>query len=274
MIPKDYITEWRQTAPWVLDAQVEQDLVISRALVEIYSSPTLAKKLAFRGGTAMFKLNFPPVRYSEDIDLVQVEAAPIGEVIDALRSRLDSWLGQPKRKSGDGGVTLSYRFNSEDGIPLRLKVEINTREHFSVLGFTRIPFTVENRWFSGNAEILTFEVEELLATKLRALYQRKKGRDIFDLWYAFNRAAIAPDPEKTVRAFLHYMDQEGHHISRAMFEQNLDEKRQDISFSADIRPLLASDDDWSFDAAFTFVAGTLLPLLPGEPWQKPQKLKR
>ena len=35
MIAKDYITEWRAHAPWVTDAQVEQDLVISRALVEI-----------------------------------------------------------------------------------------------------------------------------------------------------------------------------------------------------------------------------------------------
>jgi hypothetical protein len=42
MIPRDYITEWRQQARWTQDAQVEQDLIISRALVEIFSQPFLA----------------------------------------------------------------------------------------------------------------------------------------------------------------------------------------------------------------------------------------
>ena len=75
MIPRDYITEWRVEAPWVQDSQVEQDLVISRALVEIFSHPLLSESLAFRGGTALYKLHIrPAARYSEDIDLVQIEA--------------------------------------------------------------------------------------------------------------------------------------------------------------------------------------------------------
>ena len=51
MIPRDYISEWRTEAPWVQDFQVEQDLVISRALVEIFSHRHLRDALAFRGGT-------------------------------------------------------------------------------------------------------------------------------------------------------------------------------------------------------------------------------
>lgn len=60
MIPKDFITEWRDRAPWVSDRQVEQDLVISRALVELFSHPTIANTLAFRGGTALYKLHLRP----------------------------------------------------------------------------------------------------------------------------------------------------------------------------------------------------------------------
>ncbi len=79
MIPRDYIIEWRVEAPWVQDSQVEQDLVISRALVEIFSHPLLSRSLAFRGGTALYKLHIrPAARYSEDIDLVQIEAEPAG----------------------------------------------------------------------------------------------------------------------------------------------------------------------------------------------------
>ncbi|MYG19306.1 MAG: hypothetical protein F4208_07005 [Gemmatimonadales bacterium] len=56
MIPRDYITAWRTRAPWAQDAQVEQDLVLSRALVEIFSHPLLSEGLAMRGGTAIYKL--------------------------------------------------------------------------------------------------------------------------------------------------------------------------------------------------------------------------
>ena len=79
MIPRDFITEWRQHASWTEDSQVEQDLIICRALVEIFSVDATARTLAFRGGTALHKLHLPPAaRYSEDIDLVQMAAGPIG----------------------------------------------------------------------------------------------------------------------------------------------------------------------------------------------------
>jgi predicted nucleotidyltransferase component of viral defense system len=71
LIDRAYITEWQQTAPWSQRYQVEQDLIICRALVEIFNHPLLAEQLAFRGGTALFKLHLPPARYSEDIDLVK-----------------------------------------------------------------------------------------------------------------------------------------------------------------------------------------------------------
>jgi predicted nucleotidyltransferase component of viral defense system len=193
MIPRDYITEWRAIAPWVPDWQVEQDLVISRALVDIFTHPLISKSLAFRGGTALYKMHIkPPARYSEDIDLVQVTAEPIGPVMEALRERLDSWLGKPQWKQNEGRVTLNYRFGSEDVPPLnlRLKVEINSREHFSVFGFTKMPFSVSSRWYSGSAGITTYELNELLGTKLRALYQRRKGRDLFDLAVALENPAV------------------------------------------------------------------------------------
>jgi hypothetical protein len=79
MIPRAAITAWRPSAPWSTDAQVEQDLVLSRAIVEIFSDPTLASALVFRGGTALHKLFLAPAqRYSEDIDLVQAAPGPIG----------------------------------------------------------------------------------------------------------------------------------------------------------------------------------------------------
>ena len=217
MIPQADIVAWRQIAPWADDGMVEQDLVLSRALIEIFSDTHLAEALAFRGGTALHKLMLsPPARYSEDIDLVQVRPGPIGSLLDGIRTRF-TWLGEPRRDQGETNVTLMYRFESE--IPpirrLRLKIEIQTREHFSVYGHVTRPVSVSSRWFSGRAEVRTFEIDELLATKLRALYQRRYGRDLFDLWDAHRRVRV--DPVRVITAFESYLDRQGLKVTRAEF---------------------------------------------------------
>lgn len=266
MIPQDFISEWKKAAPWSQNDHVEQDLIICRALVEIFSHPDLAANLAFRGGTALFKLHLPPVRYSEDIDLVQVHPGPIGAVMSALQEKLNPWLGNPKRKQGEGRVTLTYRVTSEEGAPLKLKVEINSREHFTVLGFEKRDFAVDSRWFSGSASILTYPLDELLGTKVRALYQRKKGRDLFDLWTAF--ATAKAQPERVIDCFLRYMENEGRRVSRAEFERNLLAKLDDPRFIADIEPLVVADSGFDLPRAAEFVLNQLVPLIPGEPWQR------
>lgn len=250
VIPADFITEWRGQARWVESSQVEQDLVISRALVEIFDDDRLAESLAFRGGTALYKLHLTPgPRYSEDIDLVQKTAEPIGPTIDRLRSRLDSWLGDPKRSFKQGRVTLIYRFSSEGlpPLPLRLKVEINSREHFAVLGFKAKGFAVHSRWYAGGSEVSTYALDELLGTKLRALYQRKKGRDLFDLWWAGQHATI--DLDRVVHCFSEYLRADGLRVSRAEMEANLSGKLKDRRFMADLQPLLAPGIEWDLEDA-------------------------
>ncbi len=265
MISNAYIKEWRNSAPWPKNDQVEQDLIISRALVEIFREPLAAENLAFRGGTALYKLYMPPVRYSEDIDLVQVHPGPIGLLMDALKEVLNPWLGDPKRKQSEGRITLIYRMTAESGLPLKLKVEINSREHFSVLGLEKRNLDIRSRWFSGSAPVLTYRLDELLGTKMRALYQRKKGRDLFDLWQALT--ATSANLQSVVNCFLHYMEQEGHKISRAAFEQNLIGKLNDATFTEDVQPLLITGTVFDFRKAAEQVMNQLLPLMPGEPWQ-------
>ncbi len=268
MIPQAHITAWRAVVPWADDAQVEQDLVLSRAVIEIFSEPTLAEQIALRGGTALNKLFIQPAsRYSEDIDLVQTQAGPIGPLLDAIRGRLDSWLGKPTRSRAVGGVALVYRFESEIAPvrPLRLKIEINTREHFALLGFQHPRLSVENSWFAGATAVTTYVLDELLATKLQALYQRRKGRDLFDLWLCISRKLL--DPERVVACFTEYMKREGHPVSRAEFEQNLDEKQSFPSFLEDIAPLLSAAVQYDAAEAMRLVLGILIPQLQGDPWR-------
>ena len=87
MIPNFYLAEWRQNVPWPLDSQVEQDLIISHALVNLYQQPKIQKSLLFRGGTALNKLFFDQsMKYLEDIDFVQISPEPIGEILDNIHT--------------------------------------------------------------------------------------------------------------------------------------------------------------------------------------------
>ena len=254
MIPRAYIDAWRSHAPWRSDAKVEQDLIVCRSLVAVFQHPVLSRQLVFRGGTALHKLYFHPARrYSEDIDLIQLEAGPIGPIFDALCATLEPLLGKPQRKQGPGVVKLTYRMTSEipPNLPLKLKVEINSREHFAVLGVQRKSFTMESAWFTGMCELPTFTLEELLATKLRALYQRRKGRDLFDLWLGLTEGKA--DPQQIVSIFRQYMEFGGRRISRNEFTANLADKRQHPAFAEDLSDLLPVGQHYDFDAGFTIV---------------------
>ncbi len=262
MIPRAYIDAWRAQAPWRSDAKVEQDLIICRAIVGIFSNPVLSKHFVFRGGTALHKLFFsPPRRYSEDIDLVQVAGGPIGPIFDALGKTLTPILGTPQRKQGPGVATLTYRMMSESPpvIPLKLKVEINSREHFSVLGAQKKPFAIASPWFTGRCDVSTFSLDELLATKLRALYQRRKGRDLYDLWLGLTEGKV--DAQQMISTFRKYMEFAGLQVSRAEFVENLAAKRQHPGFTSDLGDLLPVGTEYDFKEGFAVVEREIVPRL-------------
>lgn len=240
MIPIAHIIHWRQFAPWSDDLQVEQDLILSRIIVEIFSDPFLSKELAFRGGTALHKLFFTASpRYSEDIDLVRTGTGAIKEIIDALHNVLNPWLGEPKTERNVSSFKMRYFFAPESvpNMKVRIKIEINTRESFTIFGYLMKSFGVESDWFTGKTQVRTFQLEELIATKLRALYQRKKGRDLFDLWLALKEQKF--DIAKAVNAFNEYIKKQESVITRKLFEKNLQEKLQDYSFTSAMNRLLS-----------------------------------
>ncbi len=132
--------------PWPDARQIEQDLIICRALCDLFNAPALKDKIAFRGGTAINKLLFKqPLRYSEDIDLVQTQAEPIGTTVDAIREAL-SWFGKCNREQAGHSMRLIFKFTPEADpqATLKLKVEINTREHEHLFGIKSYPFAVES----------------------------------------------------------------------------------------------------------------------------------
>lgn len=269
MIPTAFLQAWSGKTPWPDMRQIEQDLIICRSLCDLFNASALRGKLAFRGGTAINKLLFrQPLRYSEDIDLVQTQPEPIGHTVDAVRDAL-AWLGKCNREQAEHSIHLVFRFTPEVDAQatLRLKVEINTREHSSLLGLRHYPFAVANDWYEAQTEIASFEPEELFGTKLRALLQRRRSRDLFDLHQGLEQLDLVP--EKVIACFCHYLGLEGKPITRAMAERRMLEKLT-RSLTDDISPMLPAGVRWSdADAvhAFERVWTDLIGRIRGEPWK-------
>jgi len=252
MIPVHFIEAWRDQANWQNAIQVEQDLVISRALVDLYNDPHIQDTLVFRGGTALNKLFLkPPARYSEDIDFVQKRPEPIGKTLDTLRNLLKPWLGEPASKITQRSAKLIYKYETINNTPAKLKIEINTTEHFQVLPLKIEPFIMHSEWFQGKTNIITYEIDELMATKLKAVYQRRKGRDLFDLWHVLSKNLINLD--QVIDIFNQYCTHDGVSISGEQFKQNLNLKRQNKDFQSDMNLLLPINAAWNFEEAFDYI---------------------
>jgi len=280
MIPAQNIVAWGNLVPWTDARQVEQDLVVSRALVEIFSDSMLREALRFRGGTALNKLHFPaPLRYSEDIDLVRTSHGPIGPVLDRLRVVLEPWLGRARFEQSPVAPKFRFRVEAEGGgAPIRLKIEINTREVEAFDGPTRLRLEVANPWFSGGAAIPTFSREEMLATKLRALLQRDRGRDLYDLAHALE-VFDGLEVGRIVEVFGRYLTLSGQAVSRAQAQARMFAKLANPRLLLDVRPLLPAAraealTEESTAEAFRLVFTTLVDRLPGEPWGRTAAMKQ
>ena len=259
MIDRASITNWGVEHPWPQKEFIEQDLVICRAIVSIFSDSFLSEALAFRGGTALHKIYLSPqARYSEDIDLVQVSPGPAKPIVERLDAAL-SWLPGKTFDTRRFGLRLKFRYDSEfpPSSPMRLKVEINTVEHFSELGYVRVPFQVESTWFTGACNVKTFYLDELLGTKLRALYQRRKGRDLFDLAYALEFGDANPDD--ILRCWRKYMTIGGC-VPPTMqeFIANMEEKIAMPDYGADVALLLRPGIRFSVSTSFQKVCENLI----------------
>lgn len=170
-----------------------------------------------------------------------------------------SFLGKSSVAQKPFNNTLKFRFESEfePVQPLRLKVEINCREHFTVLGLVENEFKIDSEWFTGECGIVTYEIEELLGTKLRALYQRRKGRDLYDIYKALSSVEIEAD--KIIECYHAYMNSSVEHPpSRKEFLRNMEAKIEDSEFLGDTTALLRPTEKYDAQEAYNLVRTELI----------------
>ena len=104
-----------------------------------------------------------------------------------------------------------------------------------------------------------------MATKLRALYQRKKGRDLFDLHLGM--CELKMNCENVVNLFIKYNEETEINISRAQLERNIHQKISDPLYLQDINPLLHGDISWDPMRTYNRLLNEVIPLLPGKAWK-------
>lgn len=260
---------------------VEQDYLLSKAVAAIFEDRFLKSHVAMRGGTVLHKGHLAPAsRYSEDIDLVLVGTRPPGDIKKALHRVLRPILGTPSEsvladlqlavrnlvaKSKILRTTYTYDPLSSEAAFAHLKVEVNINENRSF--FPLVPIDVQVPDGAGGVRpvpVVSYDLDEMLGTKLRALLQREHGRDLFDLWWSWettqNPAAPARvNPERVGAAFRFYMDQEGSTFKAADVQRELERRMTSRKFLADMDGFMPAGQSYSPQRACEEFCRVFLP---------------
>lgn len=281
MIPltRQDILAHQAVVPWPVQHQIEQDLLLCRAMVALFNDPFLKGQIAMRGGTILHKAYLAPAaRYSEDIDLVVVGDRPEEHIRAAIKRVLLSVLGKPKRwgwqelrlavrnvAKPSRVLKVTYEVPSvmEPGRVLTIVVEANVTERKPHLPVRELKFAVPFREEVLTTGIISFDINEMMGTKMRALFQRQRGRDLFDLHCALTGSSSAVvRPDRIVESFQYYMEREGTEVSRAEFLHQFDIRLADRGFCSDMEPLLRTGATYDPRVAGTQVREQVLMLLP------------
>jgi predicted nucleotidyltransferase component of viral defense system len=269
------------SVPWPDQRQVEQDLLLSLAMAALFSDEFLKSQIAMRGGTLLHKVHLAPAsRYSEDIDLVVFGDRTEEHIKKAIQRVLAGILGRPSKSIWES-VKLSVRnvirpsrvlriiYNVPSqvdprGKPMDIVVETNVTERIPHREITKMEFAYSFRDAAATTIVNGFDIHEMLGTKMRAMFQRKRGRDLFDLYWALTNAPIPVAPAYIIESFLHYMNQEGATAGRDEFIGILRDHLRDRGFLSDMNSLLRQGVEYDPIIAGDYVIDNLLSLLPDD----------
>jgi predicted nucleotidyltransferase component of viral defense system len=273
------ILEHQQNVPWPNLRQVEQDLLLCQSMIALFNDDFLQSQVAMRGGTLLHKVHLAPAsRYSEDIDLVIVGDRPDDHISKAIRRVLRVILGKPTFSAWEE-IKLAVRnavkpskvlretyhvrsIADPGGNPLEIVVEVNATERKPYKDIAQLPFELKLRNQTHQTMVYGFDINEMLGTKMRALFQRTRGRDLFDLYWALTKSTEPADPAGIIDAFQHYMEQEKSEAGRDDFIEAMNIKLADKGFMSDMNPLLRTGLTYNPKVAGEYVIKNLLMLIP------------
>jgi predicted nucleotidyltransferase component of viral defense system len=189
---------------------VEKDYVLGWVLWGIGSDPVLGKGWIFKGGTCLKKCYIETYRFSEDLDFTVVEGSPLepADVLPALdrvlarvgeESGIDFAVRTPALRALPTGWTVQgriyYRGPRNAPTAASVKLDLSGDELVvrpPVLRPISHPYPDA---FPSEGVVRCYGFEEVFAEKLRAMGERGRPRDLYDIVNLFRRPDLRRHPE-------------------------------------------------------------------------------
>lgn len=193
---------------------VEKDYVLGWTLAGIFAHSELAESWIFKGGTALKKCFFETYRFSEDLDFTLLDETHLNQVfLKQAFAEIADWIYEqsglefPARSQDFEMLTnprgnpscqgkLSYRgpvSPSSGGLP-RIKLDLTADERL-VLAPVRLPiFHPYSDAPVGGIDVLAYAYEEAFGEKVRALTERTRPRDLYDVVNLYRNTEARPSP--------------------------------------------------------------------------------
>ena len=222
-----------QSLPDLLFAELDYRLV--KTLQALYSDDFLSKRLCMKGGTAINKLYLAETsRLSVDLDFnhlgskeeVLKEKHVVRELIMELLNKQDNSYDVHYERAY-GLTRIKARYKTVGGPVQNFKIEISHVERFPIIS----PVKKKIKTPDGLADIVTYTLEELTATKLRALLERFKGRDIYDLFFI---SQLKPDPKIIRKMFLYYFYRSRKVFNPKVHYENIIKRYESVNYTDDV----------------------------------------
>ena len=197
------ITEWG-----IREDVVEKDYVIGWALWGIGADPVLSALWAFKGGTCLKKCYVETYRFSEDLDFTVLPGGPgePGQVIPLLKTVLERVYEEsgidfqardpvmrvrPDGRSAEGRIYYRGPRNAPGVASIRIDLTIVEQV---VRPTVLRPIAHEYPDpLPSPAGVRCYSFEEAFAEKLRAMGERARPRDLYDIITLYRRSAVLPN---------------------------------------------------------------------------------
>jgi len=200
---------------------IEKDYVLSWVLVAIAESD-LRGHVAFKGGTALKRVYFPDYRFSEDLDFTLPSDLPHDQLVGLLGALLPSLLRRVNLGVDLARTHLTPHESTDVEVayvgplqatarPRRLKIDFTRGEllvNSPIAADLKAPYTD----YPKGVRLPTYTINEIFAEKLCALMGRTEPRDLYDVWWLLEMAAI--DRVLVTHDFLRKAEHKGHDPAR------------------------------------------------------------
>jgi predicted nucleotidyltransferase component of viral defense system len=188
MIPSAEIRSYARTSG-VPESTIERDYGQNWLLHSIY---TIGLGLVLKGGTGIRKVYEPGYRFSDDLDFTLLDDLNTGELNELITTAVE----HSKKESGidfDEDVkvkenvngfegTVYFRILRTTGSPLKIKLDVTRKDREMIM--LNIRKRKINHPYSDvlSNRIMVYQLEEIIAEKLRSLFERTRPRDMYDIW--------------------------------------------------------------------------------------------